>query len=293
MSMAAKPFWRRIDLITVSFALWGLIALVTGWYWPAVRWSLDALPGYLRGDLGAPYELTLLDEAETALAAAPPGRFPPHVRSRLERVVAIDPTSRGVPLLGECLLQGGDPDGAARLFRRHLAVDPWEIVPYLRLAEIERGKGRPGSAAAILRQGIDWFAACRETWRPRPDPTAPAEANAKADMVFQLAEAHHARLTAELASWTKGIPVPEPLASGSSISFALPISAGLSVLSTTPPTSDHASLLGEQSTSPFSVPAPLPNLPTPTLPTPHPTPLPVRVAPFSSQPPSPEGGSHD
>ncbi len=196
--MAAKPFWQRIDLATLTIAVWAAVVIFGIWYWRPLVWAGSALPGYLAGDLGCPEEIALAEEAEDLLARAE-GLPPVRVRDLLERSLAIDPHSRAGLLLGEYHFRTGDHVKAATCFQGFLAIDPGEVTCYLRLATILEAQGRSAEAEGILRQGLAWFSRAREDWRPHPDPDAPAAANVQAVRLGRRLAVSHDLLVGELA----------------------------------------------------------------------------------------------
>jgi tetratricopeptide (TPR) repeat protein len=178
--MVVRAFWRRISLLQLNLAVYGLLLVLALIYWGDLCWAARNLPRYLRGSIGSPEERQLTLRGRRMLER---GWKPELARPHLERALAIDPRCEAGFWLGESLLRGREHARAARQLVSYIDIDPTRVDAYRGAAAAYRELGQREKARAILARGRDYFTRAAKAFKPRPDAAVPRRENRKARKV--------------------------------------------------------------------------------------------------------------
>ena len=146
----------------VLTSVYGLcLALLLG-FGPELRWSIGALPGYLRSEIsGIPEAGRAVLEARQALQQ---GNIP-MATSSAEGALEIDPHFiDALYTMIEANTQAGERDKAEQVLQRLLSIDKYQLKAYRLLAQSRLERNDLAGGSRLLLRGLSHFEAEAPNW---------------------------------------------------------------------------------------------------------------------------------
>lgn len=193
--MPVKPLLRLINLRRINLLLCALIVWIGVQWQSSLFWAAKVMPGYFQDSIASPIEITLYQEAEQLLRER---NSADNVRQLLEHSLKIDPYTRARYLLGTYYRKKGQDAEALRHYLKYLSIDPTVADTYREIARIHTSRGETAAAEQILRQGLQYFAATCEHFKPQLNYWVEEPFNRKAVTVYQNCQKAQEELLREL-----------------------------------------------------------------------------------------------